>query len=165
VLKGFGHFQVLTAEEFNTRFAHKVDDPTLLDPMDADAFEQGEWLKPTAADGTKFERAGAGGNGPKVAYPIAGLKGATDAQSRKKAELYVVWEQAYTTSFDPNGTYSVGTPLRVELKDIGGGVMRSVLTDAAASGEVVAEVEVPPVAPLTDFNQMRIRRARYQLNP
>jgi len=74
VLQGFGHFQVLTAEEFNTRFAHKLYDGTLLNPSNANVLEQGEWLTPTAADGSKYERAAAGGNGPNVALPIAESK-------------------------------------------------------------------------------------------
>ena len=162
MLQGFGHFQVLTAEEFNTRFAHKLYDGTLLNPSNANVLEQGEWLTPTAADGSKYERAAAGGNGPNVALPIAGIKGATDAQSRGKVETYDVWEQALTTSYDPLGTYAVGTRLRVELIDIGGGVMRSVLTDSASGGEVQAEVMVAP-ATAASFTEMRIKRARYTM--
>jgi len=56
----------------------------------------------------------------------------------------------------------VGTRLRVELIDIGGGVMRSVLTDSASGGEVQAEVMVAP-ATAASFTEMRIKRARYTM--
>jgi hypothetical protein len=129
-----------------------------LNPSGANPLEQGEWLQPNAA-GT-YERHAAAGHGPLTAYPVASAKGSTDGQVIGCAELFISWEEAYTTTYNPAGAnYNVGTPLMVNQVAIGG-LNKSVLTTAGAADNVVAVVIEEPADKATN-TVMKIRRANY----
>ena len=154
----FGTFVERTPDDQCVRHAGKIDSASIsiLDPNDANALEQGEWLEPTST-GKAYQRHTAAANGPAVAYPVAAPKGSTDVQATGKTELYKKWEEADTTCYDPGITYTVGMKLVVNQVDIGGGVNRSVLTTAASGDYALAIVEIPP-DDATAFTPMRIRR-------
>lgn len=153
----FGTFVEKTGDDQCTRFACKVETAAILDPTNANALEQGEWLEPTST-GKLWKRQAAAGNGPAISFPVAAPRGSTDVQASGKTELYQKWELADTTSYDPAITYTVGMPLVVNTIDIGAGVMRSVLTTGATTGDYVQAIVVIPPTDATTFTPMRIKR-------
>ena len=153
----FGTFVEKTGDDQCTRFACKVETATILDPTNASALEQGEWLEPTAT-GKLWKRHVGTANGPMVAFPVAAPRGSTDVQSTGKTELYQKWELADTTSYKPGLTYTVGMRLMVNSVDIGGGVMRSALTTGEAASDVDQAIVVIPPSDSTTFTPMRIKR-------
>lgn len=152
----FGEFRVLEAEDQALRQNRKVSDTSILSGSAANALEQGEFMVPTTGAKRTVERYTATDGGPVLAFPVAGRKGSTDAQALGKTELYIDWASAETTSYDPGGSYSVGTLLKVNQVSISG-VNRSVLTPATSGQQAVAVVENPPDTP-ADHTKMLIRR-------
>ena len=160
----FGTFEVVTPEDQSVRWAEKVTTPAILDPLDATAVEQGEWLNPDST-GKTYERVSgtpATAAGPVIAYPVASPKGSTDVQAIRKVELYIDWEIADTTCYE-SATYTVGEPLCVNTVTIDG-VSRAVLVKAIADFDYVQAEVITPPTDATTYTPMRIRRNRYTLS-
>ena len=162
----FGTFQSVTPEDQCIRKPKHLSDTDLVNPAEADCLEQGEWVVPSAAVDREYERYGNTRDaGPVVAYPAAAPRGSTDQQALGRVEVYVKWEEAVITSYDPAppAPYAVGSPLKVSEETIDG-IDRSVLTLADGNQEnVQAVVVMPPDVP-ADFTPMRIQRAWYVTN-
>jgi hypothetical protein len=163
----FGTFRLITPDDLTHRKALPLVAPTppalsLLDPDNPDCLEQGEWVVPTADGYARYDAVDAG---PQIAWPKAAPKGSTDEQALGKMESYYAGDwRAWTTSYDPSGTYVIDTPLKVALKDVDTGaatVNRSVLTNVTDNNDRVQAVCEEPPANALEFDPMLIRVARF----
>jgi len=132
----------------------EMNDPTLLDPTEADAIVQGEWLRRDTTTG-KLVRATAGTQ--KNIMQVWTQKGDFSAQAIGKCS--VIQQHPYeaeTDMFDPGGTFAIDTELAVETMTIDG-VSRAGLAVAAAGEAVIAICTKPP--------QANGGKLRYQVKP
>lgn len=123
---------LITPVNDNFRRDVELADPTLLDPTEADALIQGEWLVSNSAG--KFVRVGA--SSVRGAKQMFTQKGDTSAQAIGKVAVLQLHEyEAETTVFADGLTPAVGDPLTVKQATVDG-VTRSALA-AASSGDFV----------------------------
>ena len=118
----------------------ELADPTLLDPNEADALVQGEWLQyNSSSKGVRITAETA-----KNVMQVFTQKGDTAGQAIGKTAVIQLHEyEAETDMFDGAGSYAVDTELTVGDVTIDG-VVRSALKVAAAGNSVHALCTKPP---------------------
>jgi len=129
--------ELLLITPVNDNFRRDVElvDPTLLDPTEADALIQGEWIT-LDSTGLKAVRAVAGDRG---AMQVFTPKGDTSAQAIGKTAVLQLHEyEAETTIFDDAFAGAVGDPLTVDTITLDTvAAIFSGLRAATVSGDVV----------------------------
>lgn len=129
--------ELLLITPVNDNFRRDVElaDSTLLDPNEADALIQGEWLKFSGAQG-KVVRAVAGDRG---AMQVFTPKGDISGQAIGKTAVLQLHEyEAETTIFDDGFAGAIGDPLTVDTITLDTvGAIFSGLRAATTSGDIV----------------------------